>query len=264
MRIVLLDDEILSLELLEDTIREVIPYAEIILFNSTTQFLEDLDNLMADVYFLDIQMSNHSGIDVAKKIKEKNEHSNLVFVTGYDNYKADAMDLYASAYLLKPVSVQIVREAFSHLRYNIHKELKAKPFVQTFGIFTFFVDGLAITFHRRKSKELLAYLISRRGEIVSRQQLTYILYEDESHSRNSQKKLHTVYKALYSDLELVSAEHILRNQPEGLSIDANAITCDLYEYLDGNSSLYDGYYMEDYAWGEQFKGCQWGCQWGRS
>ncbi len=254
MRIVLLDDEKLSLELLEDTIREVMPYADIFSYTSSTNLLMDLNNLYADVYFLDIQVPNISGIDIARRIKERNDKSNIVFVTSFENYKADAMDLYASAYLLKPVSAKNIREAFIHLRYAAPQKLVPKPSVQTFGMFTIYVDGRAVTFHRRKSRELLAYLISRRGEIVSRQQLTYILYEDESHSRGSQKKLHTVYKALCEDLESVGVAHILQSCPEGLSINANEITCDLYDYLDGNSSLYKGYYMEDYEWGEAFKG----------
>lgn len=254
MRIILLDDEILSLELLENAIREVMPEAEILSYTSTRLFLEALDNLRADVYFLDIQMPNFSGITIAKKIKEKNERSNLVFVTGYEVYKAEAMDLYASAYLLKPVSPKTVREAFHHLRYGTQKMFLQKPHAQTFGLFNLYVDGRAVTFHRRKSKELLAYIIDRRGEIVSRQQLTYILYGDESHSRSSQKKLHTVYKTLCSDLEQVGAAHILQSYPEGLSIDANEITCDLYEFFDGNTALYKGLYMEDYEWGEAFKG----------
>jgi len=254
MRIILLDDEPLSLELLEDAIREVIQEVDIFPYNSAKRFLEDLNNLRADVYFLDIQMSNYSGIAIAEKIKEKNERSNIVFVTGYDSYKAAAMDLYASAYLLKPVSPQNVREALQHLRYATTQKLLQKPYVQTFGLFAFYVDGRAVTFHRRKSKELLAYLIHRRGEIISRQHLTYILYEDETHSRSSQKNLYTVYKALCNDLELAGVSHILQSYPEGLSIDRNEISCDLYEYLKGNIALYKGYYMEDYEWGEAFKG----------
>lgn len=256
MRIVLLDDEIQSLELLEDALREVVPEAEIISYTSPKLLLKALDNLQADVYFLDVQMPNLSGISIAEKIKSINECSNLVFVTGYESYKADAMDLYASAYLLKPVSSQGVREALQHLRYDIQKKLTANLYAQAFGFFAFYVDSRAVTFHRRKSKELLAYLIDRRGEIVSRQQLTYILFEDEGHSRNSQKNLHTVYKTLCSDLEMVGAAHILKSHTEGLSIDVNAISCDLYEFLDGNSNLYQGYYMEDYEWGEYFKGRQ--------
>jgi len=254
MRIVLADDEVLSLELLENAVREVIPYADIFSYDNPRKMLDDLDKFSADVYFLDIQMPYMSGLEVVKKIREINEKTNIVFVTGYGDYKADAMDLYASAYLLKPVSTQSIREAFMHLRYSFSPGPTAKPLVQTFGFFTFYVDGRAVTFHRRKSKELLAYLISRRGEIVSRQQLTYILYEDESHSRSSQKKLHTVFKALCDDLEHVGAGHILQNSSEGLSIIPGEITCDLYEYLDGDSSLYKGYYMEEYEWGEQFKG----------
>lgn len=254
MRIALLDDEINALKLLEDSLREIVPDVEIYAYSSALAFLEALDNLWADVYFLDIEMPVFSGITIAQKIIEKNECANIIFVTGHNSYKADAMDLYASAYLLKPVSTPTVRKALQHLRYDVLKKLSQKPYVRTFGMFSLYVGGRAVTFHRRKSKELLAYLIHRRGAIVSRQQLTYILYEDEAHSRNGQKKLYAVYKTLCRDLEAVGAAYILQKQPEGLSIDIRAISCDLYEFLNGHTALYHGFYMEDYEWGEGFKG----------
>ena len=53
-----------------------------------------------DVAFLDVEMLELNGIDLAKKLQELHPKINIIFITGYKEYMPDAFQLYASGYLL--------------------------------------------------------------------------------------------------------------------------------------------------------------------
>lgn len=57
----------------------------------------------ADILFLDIDFSNknYTGIDIAKKIREVNDHAVIVFVTNYIEYAPEGYEVQAFRYLLK-------------------------------------------------------------------------------------------------------------------------------------------------------------------
>ena len=55
-----------------------------------------------DIAFLDIQMDGIDGITLAKKLRERNSKLILFFVTNYDEYQDEAMDLRAFRFYEKP------------------------------------------------------------------------------------------------------------------------------------------------------------------
>ena len=103
MRILCLDDEPLALKMLEAAIREAKSDAEVTAFRKQADLLEDAKQNGCDVAFLDIHMRGMNGVEVAKRLKEINPKMNIIFVTGFSDYKGDAMDMKASGYIMKPV-----------------------------------------------------------------------------------------------------------------------------------------------------------------
>ena len=72
-------------------------------------YLSSVEALMAvkaedqlDFVFLDIEMPEINGLDLAKTLRAKTKH--LVFTTGHSGHAIAAFDLKASHYLLKPIS----------------------------------------------------------------------------------------------------------------------------------------------------------------
>ena len=53
-------------------------------------------------------MRGRNGVEVAKRLKNANPKMNIIFVTGFSEYKSDAMDMKASGYIMKPVPRQKV------------------------------------------------------------------------------------------------------------------------------------------------------------
>ncbi|NQT27578.1 response regulator [candidate division KSB1 bacterium] len=63
--------------------------------------IEAIEQHKPDIVFLDIQMPGESGFDLIEKTQF---HSNIIFVTAYDEYAIRAFEVNALDYLLKPVN----------------------------------------------------------------------------------------------------------------------------------------------------------------
>ena len=57
----------------------------------------------ADIFLLDIQMKGIDGVRLAKKIRENNGSSQIIFITGYPDFIAEGYEVSALNYLMKPV-----------------------------------------------------------------------------------------------------------------------------------------------------------------
>lgn len=65
--------------------------------------VEALAEHQPDVAFLDIRMPGLTGLEVAAAATQSSPHTQIVFVTAYDQYAIDAFERGAIDYLLKPV-----------------------------------------------------------------------------------------------------------------------------------------------------------------
>ena len=61
------------------------------------------DQVGYDLYLLDILMPCLSGIDLAQKVRERGENSEILFLTVTREYAVEAFAVKASGYLVKPV-----------------------------------------------------------------------------------------------------------------------------------------------------------------
>ena len=72
------------------------------------------ETLRPDALFLDVQMPEVSGFDVAASLPD--DGPALVFVTAFDRYALQAFDTHAVDYLLKPVVPEKLERALQRLR----------------------------------------------------------------------------------------------------------------------------------------------------
>ena len=63
-------------------------------------------NKIFDLAFLDIQMPGADGLMLAKELRKRNPKLALFFVTNFDEYQDDAMDLQAFRFFKKPFNIQ--------------------------------------------------------------------------------------------------------------------------------------------------------------
>ncbi|HBL41101.1 MAG TPA: hypothetical protein DDY98_05855 [Ruminococcaceae bacterium] len=253
MRIAVADDEELLLIYLVRLLNELLPDAEIDSFSGASVLLESAKIKQYDIVFLDIQMPGMTGVDLAGKLKTFCPKLNIIFVTGYDGYQGDAMNLFASGYIRKPATKEKLRVQLNNLRYPIEKEGK-RVFAQTFGSFTLFADGKPVRFKRKKSQQLIAYLVHRRGSVISRKELSSVLFDDGVYDANRISYISKLCADVQTTLNELDVTDLVQSTPSGLSINVNALDCDLYDMLNGKSDAaqkYNGEYMAQYEFGEE-------------
>lgn len=78
--------------------------------------------LRPDVTFLDIQLPDASGVDVARKILNEKIETAVVFATAYDQYALKAFDVNAIDYLLKPFKAERLKATIQRLERRLRDE----------------------------------------------------------------------------------------------------------------------------------------------
>ena len=116
MKIAVCDDDKIIREQIISLIRKELPDAEIVCFETGEDMIKSQEDFV--ISFLDVQMGEVSGIDVAKHIREEQEKKDreksiIIFVTGYREYMEDAFDVNAFHYLLKPIDEKKFHAVFS-------------------------------------------------------------------------------------------------------------------------------------------------------
>ena len=56
-----------------------------------------------NIAFLDIEIGEYTGMDIAEELKKRNKNIVVFFITAYEKYIDDAMNLYALRFLKKPI-----------------------------------------------------------------------------------------------------------------------------------------------------------------
>ena len=256
MLILAIDDEPKMLRLLHKAIEEAAPEAQIMDFplGSTALAAIQREKLHPSVIFTDIQMPKPDGLALAVELKRLVPDVRVIFVTGYDEYAVDAYRLHVNGYVMKPVDAERVREELFNVRAYVPDETE-KLTVRCFGGFEIFWQGEPLVFSRRKTKELFAWLIDRRGTSCRAEEAIAVLYEDTSEAELKvlKQRLRNLVNDLKSTLHGIGLDDILIRKGSTLAIRPERLDCDYYRMLEGDMTAvnaFRGEYMEQYSWAE--------------
>jgi len=253
MRIIAADDEAFALKYLQNAILQDAPDADIHAFDDAEDTLEYAKDHPCDVAFLDVQMGAISGIDVAKQLKVWYTKINIVFVTGYDKYMDKAIRLHVSGYMAKPATKEAVEAELNNLLNPVMPVESNVLVARCFGNFEVYVNGSPLVFEKVKTKELLAYLIDRRGAAVTSGELRAVLWGDARTDENTHSYLSKLKKDLTDTLERAGIEDVFITSWNRYAINTEAIVCDYYSYIDNEPEgikAYNGEYMSQYSWAD--------------
>ena len=253
MRILAVDDEYFALELLKSAISEVARGSTVHPCRDVKSALEVAAAQRIDVAFLDIHMPEMNGIELALELKKINPKINIVFATGFSDYMKEGIDLRMSGYIMKPVTPEAVRTELENLRNPIEWSEERRVKILTFGNFDIFVDGAPLKFERKQSKEILAYLVDKRGTSATYSELAAMLWEDEEYDRTKQKNLQVYIASLVKSLMAVDVKDLILKNRQGILLNTAIVDCDYYRFLEGDAravNSFAGQYMSAYSWAE--------------
>jgi len=124
MKIVVIDDEINSRELMKTLLTDYCDLKDIYCAASVREGLDKINLHKPQLVFLDIELEGENGFDLLDNFS----HFNFLvcFATGYEQYAIKAIKYGAFGYLLKPIDIEelkdIVKRAQEKLNTGIHKE----------------------------------------------------------------------------------------------------------------------------------------------
>lgn len=146
----IVDDEPLARDELTYLLRqskriEVVGEAE-----SVEETIEQIQHKQIDVLFIDIQLSNESGLDLAGKLLGMKHCPMVVFATAYDEYALKAFELNAVDYILKPYEEERVLKTIEKLERLTESQSKNEKIIQKRPPrFAEGAEKLAITFEEK-------------------------------------------------------------------------------------------------------------------
>ncbi|WP_034549784.1 LytTR family transcriptional regulator DNA-binding domain-containing protein [Carnobacterium funditum] len=126
MHTLIVDDEPLSrneLIYLLEQCNEITSIAEA---ESIEEALENMLQQSVDLIFLDIHLTNESGLTLANKVNQLKNPPLIIFATAYDEYAVKAFELNAQDYVLKPFELARIQQAVSKASQSFAAD-KEKP-----------------------------------------------------------------------------------------------------------------------------------------
>ena len=123
MRIAIVDDDIQMCEQLRTLLNEFLgDSSEISDYRSGEEFLTAWETADFDLIILDIFMDKLSGVDVARKIRERDSNVKIVFSTTSNEFASESYEVKAEDYLIKPFNKERLEKTLERLVIKKKKE----------------------------------------------------------------------------------------------------------------------------------------------
>lgn len=258
------DDELLSLGNIKSIVQNNEHITEVNAFSNSSKALAFVNENQIDIAFLDIEMGQVSGFDIAKAIRAKTQNAYIVFTSGYD-YAIAAFEIKANGYLLKPYDAESVNNeiniAFNKFvnaqvdqltTFGDSNQANKRIRFKTIPSFDMFVDGKIVSIPSAKSKEFLALLVDRKGSSLTLDQVVNILWEDKD-EMSGKALFRVVFQRLNNVLKEKDIEDLIVHSKNQYSLNTNIVSCDYYDILRGDKRAMEqfvGEYMNEYSWAE--------------
>lgn len=275
MKVILVDDEELALNLLERHLAKISNLDVIGKFVNPSIARDEILKQSVDVVFLDINLPEINGIELGEQILEHKPELALVFVTAYDRYAVEAFELNALDYLVKPLRRDRLMETISRIksRYpNVSSPSSTNsPLrVSVCGQLTIEKAGIfePIPWRTTRAQELFLYLLLYKGQLVQKSRMIELLWPDSEGDRAYSQLYTTIYHIRKALSKFENAFQI-KNKADGYILRTNHVVLDIEKWekaiIHGGSvtmetvntyteamELYSGAYIEayDYIWAE--------------
>ena len=220
-----IDDEPIMLALLKEAVAASPDIEEVYAFEEEADALAWAETHPFDVAFLDIELHDMTGTEVARRLRKNAPYLPVIFCTGYTEYALEAMQLHADGYLLKPIAAEDVQKELDRILGKAGAN--ALLFVSENALTIKNKNGELITFSRSRTMELLRLLLDAKGELKTAGELCSSLF---GNTPGFGEKDRNYFFHLLSDLKTTLAAHgaeevlVKTAQGYGLRMDRIAVS----------------------------------------
>lgn len=124
-------------------------------FYDSITFLEAYQNGRFDLVFLDIAMSPMTGLEIAAAIRENDNKTAIVFVTGHLKHMQEGLSLHILEYIPKPINPERFESLMTHFCEDI-KNLESKFLVLKSGGTTYKIPLADILYLTKAKNKIVA------------------------------------------------------------------------------------------------------------
>lgn len=157
----LVDDEIVFLKILDQKLSNILfeKHIEYHLssFNQPTSFLKTLSQENYDIVFLDIDMPNENGIDIARRLRNIDHPPVVIFVTSKEKYMRDAFGMNVFAFIVKEKMNEelapIMTDCLTYLEKNNGVTLKTNQ-----GLHRFYFNDIICVYSEDRKIQVITHL----------------------------------------------------------------------------------------------------------
>ena len=197
-----------------------------------------------DAAFLDINMPNVNGVELAERLIALSPDLKVVFITGLTFTEKDlpeSVRARTAGFLYKPYSMENLLRILSLVR-----DKKRVIRAEMFDAFDCFVDGKKVNFSSFKSKELFALLLAYKGRTLTMGDAIAQLWPDGEADKSKILYRDAVWRLrkTLSDVGVNCVEW----RRAALSVDRSLISCDYWDYLLTGEGDYTGEFCKLYDW----------------
>lgn len=191
MRVFLVDDEEMALEVLERMLNQIENVQIVGKYTNPRKALEKLKTEKVDAVFLDLEMGGLNGLDFARELLHTGRAPAVIFVTAYAQYAVDAFEVDALDYLLKPIAmsrliktVQKIEEKLKIMDIsNVQAESqKTNIYIRSLKAFQLYAGegemAISMRWRTKKVKEIFCYLWLNNEQPVNKYRILDELWPD--------------------------------------------------------------------------------------
>ena len=234
-----------------DMMNDPVPVRRLITYSDATyeDFLRLLREGESDFTYYDSRTGTHRKIRANCSSKDADGHP-VRFIMLFSD--ASSEDPAGSAPGVTPSS-EAVSEGAGETAAPGKRTVPRSVRIRTFGYFDVFVGDQPIAFRNKKSEELFALLIDRRGGFITSEEAISYLWADEPANTLTLARYRKAALRLKNTLEEYGIADIIETVDGKRRIIPEKVSCDLYDYLSGDeqySHLFRGSYLTNYSWGE--------------
>ena len=155
MHTLLVDDEPLARNELAYLLKQCSEIDSIVEAESIEEALEKMLYQAVDLIFLDIHLTNESGLSLADKVNQMKKPPLIIFATAYDEYAVKAFELNAQDYVLKPFELARIQQAVTKA-YQLVDSSKEKTQEGSVSLFTPLPIQVEECIYMIKQQEIIA------------------------------------------------------------------------------------------------------------
>jgi len=272
-RVIIVDDEKSAINMLEKAISTDKRLTVVGKFTYHEDAVDYVKNNPVDIAFLDIEMPEVKGIDLAKILSGISPRLDIIITTAYSEYALSAYQAHVIGYLLKPVDAEELRAQIDILdrRYDRSSQdaQPLKPAIKTeklritcFGEFTCFGSSVA-RWKTARAEELFALLVHNGGRPRTKLQIYEMLWPDIIPD-NADNMFYVACTYVRNTMRDIGFPDVFCRERDKYYVDTDQIECDAYIFtkyaesfgflgfdeLKSLIGLYKGSYMEGktYSW----------------